>query len=115
MYYIVAEWKENANWDHCRVAWQGAGIRDMEVIRGSYLSPYEPLAAWSPSPANDRVDTTINPEFSWKPGKLAASHIISFGTDPNAISQVATRQLGDENYIHPTQLLFNQTYYWRID
>jgi hypothetical protein len=114
-YYIEAVWKESSDWDHCRVAWQGVGIRDQEVIRGSYLSPYAPLAAYGPVPGNGAVDTVIDPEFSWRPGKLAASHVVNLGTDPNALSQVATRALGDESYINSSQLLFNQTYYWRVD
>jgi hypothetical protein len=114
-YYIEAVWKEAGDWDHCQVAWQGTGIRDLEIIGGSYLSPYAPLTAYSPVPNNGSVDQMVNPEFSWKPGKFAASHVISLGTDPNALSQVGTKPLGDESYVSSSQLLFNQTYYWRID
>jgi hypothetical protein len=114
-YYIEAIWKEDGDWDHCRVAWQGAGIRDQEVIRGSYLAPYAPLTAYTPVPSNGTVDMRVDLEFSWKPGKYAASHVVNLGTDPNTLSQVGTAQLGAEFYIHSSQLLFNQTYYWRID
>ena len=114
-YYIMARWKDFSAWDHCQVAWKGAGIRDQEIIQGCYLSPYEPVSAYGPSPANGSVDTGINSKFSWKAGKYAASHIVYFGTDPNALNQVATKALGDESYVPSSPLEFNQTYHWRVD
>ena len=114
-YYIEAIWKESSDWDHCRAAWVGAGIRDMEVIQGSYLSPFAPIEAYGPNPNDGSVDVRVDPVITWKAGKYAASHLVYFGTDPEALGQVATKQLGDESYVHASQLEFNKTYYWRID
>jgi hypothetical protein len=114
-YYIMARWKDYAGWDHCQVAWQGAGIPNQEIIRGSYLTQYDPVVAYGPNPATGSVDTAANPKFTWLSGKYAASHIIHLGTDPNALEQVGTSLRGDESFIHDSLLLINQTYYWRID
>jgi regulation of enolase protein 1 (concanavalin A-like superfamily) len=114
-YYIRAIWV-SVDWDYCEVAWQGAGIRDQEIIRGCYLSPYNPVQALGPNPRNDSTNINQTPILKWRPGKYAASHDIYFGSDPNALSKVATNPLGQEQYgpISPA-LDPNQTYYWRID
>jgi hypothetical protein len=114
-YYIEAIWV-SVDWDYCQVAWQGAGIRDQEIIRGCYLSPYNPVQALGPNPKNDSTNVSQTPILKWRPGKYAASHNIYLGSDPNALSQVATNPAGQEQYgpIIPA-LDPNQTYYWRID
>jgi hypothetical protein len=86
----------------------------MEVIQGSFLSPFAPIEAYGPIPKDGIVDVRIDPVLTWKAGKYAASHIVNLGTDPDALSQVATKQLGDESYT-PSRLDFNTTYYWRVD
>jgi len=114
-YYIMAIWKENDLWDHCQVAWQGAGIRDQEIIQGCYLSPYEPVIAFGEVPHDGDTNIKQTPTLSWKPGKYAASSNLYFGLDPNSLNQIATRPLGSEYYKIATHLQNNQTYYWRID
>ncbi len=113
-YYIEAIWKEGGDWDHCRAAWEGPGIRGQEVIQGSFLSPFAPIEAYGPIPKDGSVDVRVDPVLTWKAGKHAASHVVNFGTDPEALSQVATTQLGDESYT-PSKLDFNTTYYWQVD
>jgi len=121
-YYIMARWKENVDWDHCQVAWQGAGIRDMQIIQGSYLSPYLPVTAYGPSPAKSATDVERTPILRWKPGTLATQHRVYLGTDPNAVRNASTsspeykgtKALGTESYDAGT-LAFETTYYWRID
>jgi regulation of enolase protein 1 (concanavalin A-like superfamily) len=56
------------------------------------------------------------PILKWRPGTYAASHNIYLGTDPNALSQIATQPIGQESFgpLAPP-LDVNQTYYWRID
>jgi hypothetical protein len=115
-YYIMAIWKEDADWDHCQAAWRGPGIPNMEIIQGSYLAPYRPVSAYGPNPEDG--DTYINqtPMLYWNPGKYAASHNVYFGSDPNALNLIATTPAGQEKYgpLSPP-LDVNQTYYWRID
>jgi hypothetical protein len=114
-YYIEAIWV-SVDWDYCQVAWQGAGIRDQEIIRGCYLSPYEPVQALGPRPSNGSTNISQTPILKWRPGIYAASHNIHLGSDPNNLTPVATNPLGQEQYGPITPALDpNKTYYWRID
>lgn len=121
-YYIEAIWKEGTDWDHCRVAWRGAGIRNREVIQGNYLSPYEPVNAYGPNPSDGKIEIRIDPVLRWKAGKDAASHEIYFGTDSQAVlnagtgspEYMGTSDLGTESY-EPEKLEMETTYYWRVD
>ena len=121
-YYIMALWKEGPDWDHCQVAWRGAGIREQEIIGGSYLSPYEPVSAFGPVPTDGATDVRRTPVLRWKPGKHAASHDLYFGTDQEAVRNAgtsspeykSTKDLGSESH-DPGELELETTYYWRID
>jgi len=121
-YYIEAIWKESSDWDHCRVAWQGAGIRNQEVIQGNYLSPYEPVNAFAPSPGDGSIDVRIDPILRWKAGKHASSHELYLGTDPDAVlnasidspEYIGTQDLSSESY-EVEKLEMETTYYWRVD
>jgi hypothetical protein len=115
-YYIMAIWKQGADWEHCQAAWQGPGILSQTIIQGNYLAPYKPVNAFGPIPANGSTNINQTPILKWSPGKFAASHNIYFGKDPNALTQAGTQLRGEENYgpISPP-LDVNQTYYWRVD
>jgi hypothetical protein len=121
-YYIMAIWKEGSDWDHCQVAWQGPGIPTLQIIQGSYLSPYEPVNAFRPIPAEDANDVKRTPILSWKSGKRASLHQVYFGMDREAVLNAdtnspeykGTKSLEDESY-DPGILELETTYYWRID
>jgi hypothetical protein len=124
-YYIMAVWQEGGDWDHCQVAWRGPGIREREVIQGSYLSPFEPVTAFDPNPANGSVDVVIDSVLSWKQGKFAATSDVYLGTDFNDVNSVDVSNLSDyPNVIYasvtgdiynPGLLDFNTDYFWRVD
>jgi hypothetical protein len=121
-YYIMARWKDFGSWDHCQVAWQGPGIPNQQIIQGSYLSPYEPVNAFSPIPADGATDIKRTQVLSWKSGQNASLHHIYFGTDRDAVLNAntsspeykGTKEPGDESY-DPGILELETTYYWRID
>ncbi len=119
-YYIMAIWKENADWDHCQAAWIGPGVPGVAtnppIIAGNFLSPYKPVNAYGPNPANGSTNINQTPILKWRPGKYAASHNIYLGSDPNNLSSLATTPAGQESFgpLAPP-LDVNQTYYWRID
>ena len=121
-YYIMAIWKEGTDWDHCQVAWQGPGVPVQQIIQGNYLSPYEPVNAFRPSPAKDAVDVKRTPILSWNSGKNAALHQVYLGTDQEAVLNAdtsspeykGTTERGTESY-DPGVLELETTYYWRID
>jgi hypothetical protein len=121
-YYIMGIWKEGPDWDHCQAAWRGPGIPEQQIIRGSYLSPYEPVNAFSPIPAKNATNVKRTPVISWKSGKRALLHHVYFGTDQEAVRSAntgspeykGTQEPGSESY-DPGILELETTYYWRID
>ncbi|MHC4120443.1 MAG: PA14 domain-containing protein [Planctomycetota bacterium] len=121
-YYIAALWKEGGGGDHCNVAWEGPGIPTRTTIPGNYLSPFEPVNAFSPQPANGAVDVTQTPTLRWSPALAAASHEVYFGADADAVANatkaspeyVGAKALGDESYA-TSMLDWSTAYYWRVD
>ena len=123
-YYIMGIWV-SVDWDFCQVAWQGAGIRDQQIIQGSYLSPFEPINAFGPTPGNGSIDVVIDSVLSWRPGKFAATQDVYLGTDSNDVNNIDASNLTsypnvvyanvNDNTYDPGLLDFNTTYYWRVD
>jgi len=77
---------------------------------------YIPVQAREPVPAAGAAD--IDPRglvLSWKPGREAASHEVSLGTDSSAVATgdalVATI---DQPAYEPAPLLLGTTYYWKV-
>ncbi len=124
-YYIEALWVTTDYGDHCQVAWEGPGIRDIEVIQGGYLEPFEALWAFGPNPLNKAVDVRQTPTLRWKASTKATQHDIYFGDNENAVADANTttpgiyrgRQPLDNTSYVPTEapLEWNKTYYWRVD
>jgi hypothetical protein len=79
-------------------------------------------AVGSPDPSNGAVDVKHTPTLTWSPGVYASSHQVYFGADKDAVKNASTGSpeykgtgnLGAESY-EPEKLLWNTTYYWRID
>jgi hypothetical protein len=121
-YYISALWMGYFWGDHCQVAWQGPGVPERTIINGSYLSPFEPMAAFGARPANRSVDVTQTGVLRWKPGLEAVSHEIYFGTDEEAVMNATTTSpeyqgatsLGEEVF-YPGKLAWEGTFFWRVD
>jgi hypothetical protein len=124
-YYIMTVWKQGADWEHCQVAWKGPGIREREIVQGSFLSPFEPVNAFGPIPANGSVDVVIDTALGWKPGKFAVTSDVYLGTDSNDVNNVDASNLASYPNVtsasvtgdtyDPGLLDFNTTYYWRVD
>jgi hypothetical protein len=124
-YYIETLWVTTDYGDHCQVAWEGPGIRDIEVIQGGYLEPFEALWASGPNPLNRIADVKQTPTLRWKAGTKAVQHDMYFGDDETAVADANTttpeiyrgrQPLENTSYV-PTEapLEWNKTYYWRID
>jgi len=79
-------------------------------------------AVGNPNPSKGAVDVKHTPTLTWSPSVYAASHQVYFGDDKDAVKNAdtdspeykGTRSLGSESY-EPGKLLWNATYYWRID
>jgi hypothetical protein len=94
----------------------------IETHKGDVWSFTTEGAVGSPDPANGIVDVKQTPILSWSPGVYAASHQVYFGDDQEAVRNAntgspeykSTGDLGSESF-EPGKLLWNTTYYWRID
>jgi len=79
-------------------------------------------AVTAPNPASGAVDVKPSVILKWGAGAVAASHEVYFGEDADAVKNATTtspeykgpKALGEESY-DPDNLIFNTTYYWRID
>jgi len=115
-YFIRALWKEGGGGDHCEVAWEGPDSEESPgpvVIDGYYLGAgYVDLWAYNPSPVLGATRVPLDAELTWSAGEDANLHEVWFGTNPEALTHVATKALGEPNYA-PT-LEIETTYYWQI-
>ncbi|MCP4262265.1 MAG: LamG domain-containing protein [Planctomycetes bacterium] len=85
----------------------------VETHKGNVWSFTTEGAVVALNPANGAVDVTQTPVLTWAPG-LGATHDVYFGADPAALELKSSGNLGSESY-EPGQLLWDTTYYWRID
>jgi len=75
-----------------------------------------PVSAREPSPSSGTTDVVLNPMLGWKAGREAASHIVFFSDDLQAVID-GTAQVADMTEIDHALSALNvgTTYYWRID
>jgi len=91
-----------------------------KVMQGAFANLY-----WSknPNPPDTATDVHRDTTLSWIAGKDAVSHDVYFGTDfdnVNYASRADTREVllsqgQGETAFTPTGLVYDQTYYWRVD
>jgi hypothetical protein len=106
-YYIAALYKEGGGGDNCSVAWEGPDSPARGVIDGYYLSPFENLWAWGPSPADGATGVGMSPTLSWQPAVDAVAYEVTF----DGVSLGSTT--GTSVPVGP--LVLEQTYEWRVD
>jgi len=102
--------------------WRVDEFDAIETYKGDIWSFTTEGGVGSPDPANGAVDITQTPILTWTPGVYADSHEVYFGTDKETVRNAdsgspeykGTGNLGAESY-DPGKLLWNTTYYWRID
>ncbi|MCF7975243.1 MAG: discoidin domain-containing protein [Phycisphaerae bacterium] len=73
--------------------------------------------AFGPSPDDGLTDVLRDGVLTWTPGKFAAEHNVYFGesfSDVNSATVPAASGL-TANAFDPGRLVFDQTYYWRVD
>ncbi len=94
----------------------------IDTHKGDVWSFITEGAVGSPNPSNGSVEVNQTPTLTWSPGVYGASHQVYFGTDKDAVKYAdtgspeykGTGDLGAQNY-DPGKLLWDVTYYWRID
>jgi hypothetical protein len=102
--------------------WRVDEFDAVDTYKGNVWSFTTQGAVGSPDPANGAVDIEHTPVLTWSPGVYAVSHQVYFGSDAEAVKNADTSSpeykgagdLGAESY-EPEKLLWNTTYYWRID
>jgi len=126
-YYIEALMKEGTGGDNIAVAWQGPASTTRQIISASYVgaTPFIPLRACAPTPADGAADVTQTPTLGWMAGGKAAKHDVYFGTDSTAVANATPASTGiyrgqqnlDATSYTPPELplQWGETYYWRID
>jgi len=74
-------------------------------------------------PSNGATDVSLTPVLTWVPEESGLQFDVYFGIDANAVAQATPQSIGiyqarvsDETCRYtPGQLVYDQTYYWRID
>jgi len=102
--------------------WRVDEFDAVETYKGDVWSFTTEGAVANPDPPNGAVDVEHTPILTWSPGVYADSHQVFFGDDKDAVKNAdtssseykGTGNLGAESY-EPEKLLWNTTYYWRID
>ena len=92
------------------------------IYKGDVWSFTTEGAVAGPNPADGAVEVKPSVILRWDAGAVAASHEVYFGTDADAVKNATKtspeykgpKALGEESY-DPDNLIFNNTYYWRID
>jgi len=75
---------------------------------------YVPVKAFGPTPASATPGVALDAVLDWRPGREAARHEVSLGTDPNALSKVAT--VTEHSYaLGSAGLEYGRTYYWKVN
>jgi Concanavalin A-like lectin/glucanases superfamily/NedA-like, galactose-binding domain len=80
------------------------GLSEVQIL-------YVPAHAREPEPADGATDVSIETAFSWRAGRDAVSHEVSFGTDPEALALADT--VSGNSYT-PGSLDLSTTYYWQV-
>jgi hypothetical protein len=75
-----------------------------------------PVQAFAPEPAKDAAGVSVDASLNWRPGRLAGSHQVFFGTDQAAVAAGAApaKTVTEHSYL-PGSLNLGTTYYWKVD
>ncbi len=92
-------------------SWGGSPRVGLSEVRFSHI----PVRAREPMPASGQTAVKVDASLSWRPGREAASHQVSFGTDQQAVLDgTAPVQTVSENSFDPGALNLGTTYYWSV-
>jgi hypothetical protein len=77
---------------------------------------YVPVEAHMPSPPDGATDVALTASLDWRPGRLATSHKVFFGTNEAAVAAgtAAASTVSAHGYT-PTSMTFGTKYFWRVD
>ena len=90
--------------------WSSIGLADfgLSEVRFTWI----PMKARLPEPDDDATDVAVDEVLAWRSGRLASEHEVYLGTDAESLTLTATVT---EPTFAPADLLYNETYFWRVD
>jgi hypothetical protein len=90
--------------------WGGLKQSGLSEVRFFYI----PVKAFEPTPITGAQGVALDAKLNWRPGREAVKHEVSLGTDPNALSKVAT--VTEHSYdLGSAGLEYGKTYYWKVN
>ncbi|MCF7973000.1 MAG: DUF4457 domain-containing protein, partial [Phycisphaerae bacterium] len=81
---------------------------------GEVQFTFVPTSARYPSPEMDAVEVDPLDVLTWRPGREAAQHVVSIGSDPEALGEGVTLN-SNQAAMSDLGLQMAQTYYWTVD
>jgi len=95
-------------------------VVDVALAPEDFLLRGDPNLAWLPQPWSYETEVPPDSNLIWRPGDLASSHDVYFGTDWDDVNDAnTTSSLYKDNWgpntFDPGLLGFDTTYYWRVD
>jgi hypothetical protein len=102
--------------------WRVDEFDGVQTHKGEVWSFTTEGAVSGPNPADGAIEVKPSVVLKWIAGAVAASHDVYFGADADAVANATKaspeykrpKALGEESYA-PGKLIFNTTYYWRVD
>lgn len=92
--------------------WGGLAQTGLSEVRFFYV----PLQAFYPVPADAAAGVSVEPVLQWRPGREAASHVVSIATDRVGVADGAvTGTAVTEAGYAPQGLMLATEYFWRVD
>jgi hypothetical protein len=91
---------------------------DPSIVRKSRVWKFTVVdgKAKNPYPLDTAINVPVNAKLKWKPGHLARTHKVYFGTNWEAVSEYAEPvYVGKATEFVPGRLEKVKTYYWRVD
>jgi len=75
-----------------------------------------PVYARQPEPAAGAANVALNPALNWRPGREAASHVVYFSADADAVANgtAPSKTVTDHSFL-PATLDLDTAYAWRVD
>jgi hypothetical protein len=109
--------------------WWNGGIDDVRIYNRALSSADVLILATSaspqahtPNPETGATNVKTKPTLTWKPGRLAKTHNVYWGTNSSDVNSATTAvylnvtlATVDVNSYVPETLQLDTTYYWRVD
>ena len=115
-YVIEMQMYENGGGATAYLRWEGPGIAKEIIPQGALQLPQ---VAYGMSPALGAEGVSDATSLSWTAGVTAVEHDLYFGTDADLVAagdaSVLVGRMAETSYTPADLLVWNTTYYWKVD